>query len=122
MVTLADGQIGYPDKPLINNVKLQIFANDRIGLLGKNGKGKTSLIKAIIEQTSLLSGTLEMNPKIKIGYFAQQTIDMLNVNDTPFSLISSTDKRLNQQEVFNFLGRFGFDATTAKQNVENFLA
>jgi ATP-binding cassette subfamily F protein 3 len=120
LVTLADGQIGYPDKPLINNVKLQIFANDRIGLLGKNGKGKTSLIKAIIEQTSLLSGTLEMNPKIKIGYFAQQTIDMLNVNDTPFSLISSTDKRLNQQEVFNFLGRFGFDATTAKQNVEKF--
>ena len=120
LVTLADGQIGYPDKPLINNVKLQIFANDRIGLLGKNGKGKTSLIKAIIEQTSLLSGTLEMNPKIKIGYFAQQTIDMLNVNDTPFSLISSTDKRLNQQEVYNFLGRFGFDAATSKQNVEKF--
>jgi ATP-binding cassette subfamily F protein 3 len=120
LVTLADGQIGYPDKPLIDNVKLQIFANDRIGLLGKNGKGKTSLIKAIIEQTSLLSGTLEMNPKIKIGYFAQQTIDMLNVNDTPFSLISSTDKRLNQQEVYNFLGRFGFDAATSKQNVEKF--
>lgn len=120
LLTLADGTIGYPDKVLIENVKLQVFAKDRIGLLGKNGKGKTSLIKAIIEQTSLLAGTIEMNPKIKIGYFAQQTIDMLNVNDTPFSLISSTDKRLNQQEVFNFLGRFGFDAAAAKQPVENF--
>lgn len=120
LLTLADGKIGYPDKTLIENVKLQVFAKDRIGLLGKNGKGKTSLIKAIIEQSSLISGTIEMNPKIKIGYFAQQTIDMLNVNDTPFSLISTTDKRLNQQEIFNFLGRFGFDATAAKQPVENF--
>ena len=120
LLSLIDAKIGYPEKTLIENVKLQIFAKDRIGLLGKNGKGKTSLIKAIIEQTSLLDGTIEMNPKIKIGYFAQQTIDMLNTNDTPFSLISSTDKRLNQQEVYNFLGRFGFDAETSKKNVEKF--
>jgi ATP-binding cassette subfamily F protein 3 len=105
---------------LIDQVGLQIFANDRIGLLGKNGKGKTSLIKAIIEQSSLLNGVIEMNPKIKIGYFAQQTIDMLNINDTPYSLISSTDKRLNQQEIFNFLGRFGFDAEASRKNVEKF--
>lgn len=120
LLSLIDAKIGYPDKTLIEKVKLQIFAKDRIGLLGKNGKGKTSLIKAIIEQTSLLAGEVEMNPKIKIGYFAQQTIDMLNTNDTPFSLISSTDKRLNQQEVYNFLGRFGFDAETSKKNVEKF--
>lgn len=120
LLSLIDAKIGYPDKTLIENVKLQIFVKDRIGLLGKNGKGKTSLIKAIIEQTSLLAGSVEMNPKIKIGYFAQQTIDMLNTNDTPFSLISSTDKRLNQQEVYNFLGRFGFDAETSKKNVEKF--
>lgn len=120
LLSLIDAKIGYPEKTLIENVKLQIFAKDRIGLLGKNGKGKTSLIKAIIEQTSLLDGTIEMNPKIKIGYFAQQTIDTLNTNDTPFSLISSTDKRLNQQEVYNFLGRFGFDAETSKKNVEKF--
>ena len=120
LLSLIDAKIGYPDKTLIENVKLQIFVKDRIGLLGKNGKGKTSLIKAIIEQTSLLAGSVEMNPKIKIGYFAQQTIDMLNPNDTPFSLISSTDKRLNQQEVYNFLGRFGFDAETSKKNVEKF--
>lgn len=120
LLSLIDAKIGYPEKILIENVKLQIFAKDRIGLLGKNGKGKTSLIKAIIEQTSLLDGEIEMNPKIKIGYFAQQTIDMLDTNDTPFSLISSTDKRLNQQEVYNFLGRFGFDAETSKKNVEKF--
>ena len=120
LLSLIDAAIGYPNKVLIENVKLQIFAKDRIGLLGKNGKGKTSLIKAIIDKSSLLSGDVEMNPRIKIGYFAQQTIDMLNTNDTPFSLISSTDKRMNQQEVYNFLGRFGFDAEISKQNVEKF--
>lgn len=120
LLTLSGATIGYGDNILIDQVGLQIFANDRIGLLGKNGKGKTSLIKAIIEQSSLLNGVIEMNPKIKIGYFAQQTIDMLNINDTPYSLISSTDKRLNQQEIFNFLGRFGFDAEASRKNVEKF--
>lgn len=120
LLTIFDGKIGYPDKTLIDNVKLQFFAGDRIGLLGKNGKGKTSLIKAIIEGSSLLSGTVEMNSKIKIGYFAQQTIDMLNVNDTPFSLISTTNKQMNQQEIYNYLGRFGFDPDAAKKSIEKF--
>lgn len=120
LLTLIDGKIGYVDKILIDKVNLQIFAEDRIGLLGKNGKGKTSLIKAIIEGSSLLDGQIEINNKIRIGYFAQQTIDMLNYNDTPYSLISNTDKSLNQQEIFNFLGRFGFAADVAKKNVTHF--
>lgn len=120
LVTVIDAEIGYADKKLIDNVNLQIFANDRIGLLGKNGRGKTSFIKAIIDNSSLLSGAVEMSNKIKIGYFAQQTIDMLDDNETPFHLISSTNKRMTHQEVYNYLGRFGFASDVSQKSVENF--
>lgn len=120
LVTVIDAEIGYADKKLIDNVNLQIFANDRIGLLGKNGRGKTSFIKAIIDNSSLLSGMVEMSNKIKIGYFAQQTIDMLDDNETPFHLISSTNKRMTHQEVYNYLGRFGFASDVSQKSVENF--
>jgi len=120
LVTIIDGKIGYPDKTLIEKVKLQIFTNDRIGLLGRNGKGKTSLIKAIIEGNSLLDGSVEMNSKIRIGYFAQQTIEMLEDHDTPFSIIHNTDKTMREQEIYNYLGRFGFASDMSKQSVAKF--
>lgn len=120
LVTVIDAKIGYPDKELIHDVKLQIFAHDRIGLLGKNGRGKTSLIKAIIDNSSLLTGQVEMSQKIKIGYFAQQTIDMLDDNETPFNLIYQTDKRMTHQEIYNYLGRFGFASDVSQNTVANF--
>lgn len=120
LVSIIDAKIGYADKTLINNVGLQIFANDRIGLLGKNGRGKTSLIKAIIDNSSLLSGEVDMNQKIKIGYFAQQTIDQLDDNETPFHLISAVNKRMTHQEIYNYLGRFGFASDISRNSVANF--
>jgi ATP-binding cassette subfamily F protein 3 len=119
-VTVIDAEIGYPGKKLIDNVNLQIFTNDRIGLLGKNGRGKTSFIKAIIDNSSLLNGSVEMSNKIKIGYFAQQTIDMLDDNETPFHLISSNNKKMTHQEVYNYLGRFGFASDVSQKSVVNF--
>ncbi|MDD3266004.1 MAG: ATP-binding cassette domain-containing protein [Burkholderiales bacterium] len=120
LLTVIDAKIGYPDKELISSAKIQIFANDRIGLLGKNGRGKTSLIKAILDGSSLLSGTVEMSQKIKVGYFAQQTIDMLDDNETPFGLISRTDKKMRHQEVYNYLGRFGFASDISQSSVAKF--
>lgn len=120
LLTVIDAKIGYPDKTLINKVNLQIFTSDRIGLLGRNGKGKTSLIKAIIEGGSLLSGNVEMNSKIRIGYFAQQTIEVLTDNDTPFSIIHNTNKTMREQEIYNYLGRFGFNADKSKESVAKF--
>lgn len=120
LLTIIDGKVGYPDKLLIDKVNLQIFTNDRIGLLGRNGKGKTSLIKSIIDGNSLLAGTVEMNSKIRIGYFAQQTIEVLQDSDTPFSIIHNTNKNMREQEIYNYLGRFGFSAEISKTSVARF--
>lgn len=120
LLTITDATIGYGDKVLINDAKLQIFAHDRIGLLGKNGKGKTSLIKAILDGGSLLAGTIEINPKLKIGYFAQHSIDQLESGDTPFDYIQRQNKPMTTQEVYNYLGRFGFSAEISSNSLKNF--
>lgn len=120
LLTIDAAKIGYANSALIEDVNLQIYTNDRIGLLGRNGQGKTSLIKAIIDGTSLLAGQVDMNAKIKIGYFAQQTLELLDDNDTPFNLIQTTNKSLREQEVYNYLGRFGFSAQTSKEVLSKF--
>jgi len=120
LLSIENANIGYPDKLLINHANLQLFAGDRVGLLGKNGKGKTSLIKAIIDGDSLLSGHIHTNPKIKIGYFAQHSVDQLNINDTPFNYIQDIVPNMTTQEVSNYLGKFGFSYDDGKKNLEIF--
>lgn len=120
LLTISEASIGYSDKILINNASLQIFSHDRIGLLGKNGKGKTSFIKAILDGSSLLEGNIETNPKLKIGYFAQHSIDQLDENDTPFNYIQRQNKLMSTQEVYNYLGRFGFGAEISSNSLKNF--
>lgn len=117
ILMLEHATIGYPGSELIKNVNLQIFAHDRIGLLGKNGIGKTSLIKAITEGTTLLQGNIELNPKIKVAYFAQHSIDQLTNNDNAFNYTLRTHPEISTQQCYNYLGRFGFNRDKAGQNL-----
>lgn len=121
LLTLIDGSVGYSaDKPIISNMGLQIFAQDRIGLLGKNGRGKTTLIKALIEGDTLLSGEVEKNVKLKIGYFSQHSVEDLDEDDTPFSFTQRQNKEMKSQEIYGYLGRFGFDKTSTEKHLSVF--
>jgi ATP-binding cassette subfamily F protein 3 len=120
LLSLTEAKIGYPSKTLIEQANLQLFAGDRIGILGKNGQGKTSLIKAIIEQSTLLAGKLEASSKLVIGYFSQQMLESLDDRDTPLEIISRANPSLTHQASLNFLGRFGFARDIATNNIINF--
>lgn len=120
ILSLLNAEIGYPSKSLIKSAKLQIFNGDRIGILGKNGQGKTTLIKSITNSLPLINGTLEINPKIKIGYFAQQMVEALSDTTTPYSLIFEQNRNLREQEILNYLGRYGFDAKSSRSDISKF--
>jgi ATP-binding cassette subfamily F protein 3 len=120
LLSIKDAVIGYSAKVLIHQVNLQVFAGARIGLLGKNGRGKTSLIKAILDQSSLLNGSIDLHPKLKIAYFAQQTVAMLKPEDTPLNIISAANANFTRQEALNYLGAYGFSASVATATITNF--
>jgi len=70
------------DKPLINNFSLTVYPEDRIGVIGKNGKGKTTLLKLLSGNLTAETGNIKINPGVQQGYFEQTNIQSLNDNFT----------------------------------------
>ncbi len=120
LLSVVDASVGYPNNQLIENVSLDIFQNSRIGLLGKNGIGKSTFIKALIDGSTLLSGELLKDNKIEVGYFAQNTVDQLDLDDTPLSFLSREHKGKRENELRSFLGGYGFSGDKVKAKIGTF--
>jgi ATP-binding cassette subfamily F protein 3 len=89
-----------------------VLAGQRIGILGANGQGKSTLVKTIARELAPLAGTMTEGKGLAIGYFAQQELDLLNEDDTPLQrmirLVRETGREGKEQELRDFLGRFRF--------------
>ena len=120
LLAIHEADIGYSNKLLINQAKFDIFQNSKIGLLGKNGVGKSTLIKALIDKSTLLGGHIEIDAKIKIGYFAQNTVDQLDLSDTPLTFLAREHKNKKEQELRNFLGGYGFTRDKVNEKIGHF--
>lgn len=78
MVRFDNVQLGYDDLVVLRGVSQRIDDDDRIGLLGKNGEGKSTFAKAIMGILNAQDGFIKRHKKLRIGYFAQHQIDSLN--------------------------------------------
>lgn len=109
LIAMDNANIGYIlDNPLIKNAKLRIERGGRYGLLGVNGSGKTTLIKTLTGDLNLLSGSLNKAAKLKIGYFAQHSLDALRPDFSPLRHIQEISENAKEQDIRNFLGGFAF--------------
>ena len=84
LITLDKASVGYNDIEILKNINLQINPDDRIGLLGVNGEGKSTFSKLIAKKINLINGSIQIPQKLKIGYFAQHQLDELRPNETAF--------------------------------------
>jgi ATP-binding cassette subfamily F protein 3 len=105
------------DKILIDNFSITINPEDRIAIVGKNGKGKTTLLKLLAEKLKLDSGTLKFNPNVKTGYFEQTNITSLNDNFTVEQEIQSVYSGMQRSQVRNICGAMMFDGDKALKKV-----
>ncbi len=111
LLRLADASLGYADSgdgPVLSNVNVDLSAGDRIGLLGVNGAGKSTLVKALESGSTLLSGERLLSKDTKIGYFAQHQLDLLDPQQSPVDHLRAIAPEDREQDLRNFLGRFGF--------------
>jgi len=72
MISLTNITVSFSGKDLFTDVSFQINKQDKIGLVGKNGTGKSTLLKIIIGELSEYSGTLALSKELTIGYLPQQ--------------------------------------------------
>lgn len=108
ILELKNVAIGYNNKPILENLNLSLQSGAKIGLLGRNGEGKTSLIKLLVGKLSPLSGRMDTSPRLKIGYFSQELTDELDTSLTVYQQFQAVTDIKNDAETRQNLGRFGF--------------
>lgn len=99
---------GYGDKVILKNVSLTLSEGDRIGVIGVNGSGKSTLLKTISQQLNVVHGEITFHSQTNIGYFSQQQVDMLHLDETPLAHFKEKYEDMTETQARGFLGRFGF--------------
>lgn len=90
IIRLDEASVGYEEnKPVLRNLNLNLDADDRIGLLGSNGNGKSTMAKLLMGQLKTQSGHRRSSKKCTIGYFAQHQLDELNPDHSPYDHIAA---------------------------------
>ena len=128
MLSLNDVECGYaaltegePDKIIVRNISRSVLAGQRIGILGANGQGKSTVVKTIARAQAALGGTITEGKGLAIGYFAQQEMDVLRPGDSPLNhmirLAREVSPQAREQELRNFLGQFRFASDMVNQPV-----
>lgn len=125
LIVMEDLSVGYQDngqsKPILNNINLILRGGARIGVLGVNGAGKSTLIKTIAGELQALGGHYKPSKGLAIGYFAQQQLDMLDLQATPLlHLQRIAGPAVRELELRNYLGSFGFTGDTVNSPVAPF--
>ncbi len=114
IIALEDVEAGYePGKPILRKLNQRIDMEDRIGLLGANGNGKSTLIKILSNRLKPLDGKLRKSSKLKIGYFAQHQLEELNMDETAYEHIKKLMVMEPESRVRAHLGTFGFEGQRA---------
>ena len=117
LITLDELDAGYePGKPILKRLDLRIDMEDRIGLLGANGNGKSTLVKLLADRLKPMEGRLRKSSKLRIGYFAQHQTDELNMDETAYDHAARLMPMAPESKVRGHLGRFGFSGDKANTN------
>ncbi len=125
MMALKDLQCGYKnpdgDVVIVQNINRSVMPGQRIGILGANGQGKSTLVKTLAHMQPLISGEVTEGKGLSIGYFAQQELDVLQLDDGPLMhmvrLARDVGPAGREQELRDFLGSFRFVGDMVTQPV-----
>ncbi|MBQ3883608.1 MAG: ATP-binding cassette domain-containing protein, partial [Succinivibrio sp.] len=119
LADLKNLDAGYSEHDIIlKNINLMLIAGDRIGLLGKNGQGKSTLIKTMCSVLKPVHGTVTLGKGIKIGYFAQHELDQLSGQMSGLDHLRAIDPNAKEKDLRTFLGAFSFSGDKATAKVE----
>lgn len=134
MLTLYDvdagyaGEDGQPPRAIVRGIRRSVLPGQRIGILGANGQGKSTVVKTIAGVLPPLTGRITPGKGLRIGYFAQQELDILRGDETPLQHLlrlareaeaagTLVGQSTREQDLRTFLGSFQFSGDTVAQPV-----
>ncbi len=118
MVEVENLAFGYvPETRLINDLSFKVAYGEKICIIGKNGKGKSTLLKLITGDLTPLRGTAKVHNKVEIGYFGQMNIDRLDKNLSVYEELQRVDERLPVTRVRQVCGNMMFGGDLANKKI-----
>lgn len=138
LLSMLDASFGYPAPTgalpgtpptvIVRGINRSVLAGQRIGILGANGQGKSTLVKTVAHALAPIAGEISEGKGLNIGYFAQQELDVLRPLDTPMEhmirLAKDTPAHMRapgqsgtEQSLRTFLGTFNFSGDMVHQAV-----
>jgi ATP-binding cassette subfamily F protein 3 len=115
---------GAPPITIVRHITRSVLAGQRIGILGANGQGKSTLVKTIAHALQPISGEFTEGKGLAVGYFAQQELDVLSEDDTPMQRMirlaretGANGQDAREQSLRDFLGKFRFVGDMVNQTV-----
>jgi ATP-binding cassette, subfamily F, member 3 len=138
MLAMTNVSFGYPGDAandpsaapvvIVRNVNKSVLAGQRIGILGANGQGKSTLVKTVARALAPIEGEMTEGRGLNIGYFAQQELDVLRPAENPIEHMIAQAREMGaagklnnqatrEQDLRSFLGLFNFSGDMVKQSV-----
>lgn len=117
LVIMEDVAKRYGDHLIFKNVTLTINRGDKVAFVGKNGEGKSTLVKCIMSEIDF-EGKLQLGHNVKLGYFAQNQAQLLDDNLTVFDTIDYVAQGDIRTKIRDILGAFMFDGEASEKKVK----
>lgn len=105
---------------ILETIDLTITPETRLGVLGRNGEGKSTLIKLIAGENKPTAGQIIASEHLRVGYFSQHQVEYLNLDADAIWHLTQLDSTLSTQEARNFLGSFGFHGDKVIEKIAPF--
>ena len=117
-VIVKDLEKSYGDKLIFKDANLVIERGQKVAFVGKNGEGKSTMIKAIMKEIEINGGSVEVGHNAQIGYFAQNQAAQLDENATIFETIDRIAVGDVRTQIKNILGAFMFQGDDIQKKVK----
>ncbi|MCK5910164.1 MAG: ABC-F family ATP-binding cassette domain-containing protein, partial [Caulobacter sp.] len=120
LIRLEKAFVGYePGRPILKNLGLRMDLDDRIGLLGVNGAGKSTFAKLVAGALGVQSGEFHRDKKMKVGWFHQHQIEAMDPNDTALEIIRRAMPEASEASRRSRLAQFGLPFEKQETKVES---
>ena len=117
LVRLEDANVGYGGPPILKRLNLRLDIDDRIGLLGVNGAGKSTFAKMIAGALEIEHGHIHRDRRMKVGWFHQHQIEALDPTDTPLEIVRRAMPEASESSRRSRLAQWGLGFDKAETTV-----